>query len=116
MEALLTNLILQDFGTYITFKFESNQVGNYILSKLLNNTYILDIPIPLDSNYYPTISGYLRAFEGTQEKAVHYVSISTTYNLNYDIITHNNLTGVWIEIHSSISSNGKNFSLSDGKI
>ncbi|MFX0134600.1 MAG: hypothetical protein ACFFDN_13250, partial [Candidatus Hodarchaeota archaeon] len=83
--ASLYNLILRDFGTYITFKFESNQLGTYVFNKLANNSYVADIQILVSSESYPQIDGILCAYEGTQKKTELPISFSTTYNLIYDV-------------------------------
>jgi prenyltransferase beta subunit len=116
MEALLYNLILKDFGTYITFKFESNQVGTYSFSKLANNTYVQDIAIPLSSECYPVIEGYLQAYEGAKLRAESYVSFYTNYTLDYSVEFSSDLTGVSFEINTSIFTNGQTFPLSSGKL
>jgi hypothetical protein len=103
----LHNLILRDFGTYITFKFESDQLGSYVFSKLSDNTYVYEIPIPLGSNYYPTIDGYLRAYEGTDIKAEQYISFATNYTLDYSYYSQNNLTGLLFEVNTSIIANNE---------
>ncbi|GAH33700.1 unnamed protein product, partial [marine sediment metagenome] len=83
ISAILSNLILRDFGTYITFKFENEQLGIHMFSKIEGDSYTLDLYIPFSSNYYPEIEGTLCAYEGTQKKAELSISISTTYSLNY---------------------------------
>ena len=114
MEVSLYNLILRDFGTYITFKFESDQLGSYIFSKLANSSYIQDIPIPVSSNSYPTIEGYLRAYEGTQIKAEHYISFTTNYSLEYKVKSQSELTGILFEINASICANRESFPTTSG--
>jgi hypothetical protein len=115
MEVSLYNLILRDFGTYITFKFESNQIGTYTFSKLTNNTYVQDIPIPLSSECYPLINGYLQAYEGVQLKTESYVSFSTNYTLEYNVEFFSNLTDIIFEIKTSIFTNGERFALPSGE-
>ncbi len=102
MEVSLYNLILRDFGTYITFKFESDQIGTYVFSKLANNSYVYNIPIPFSTNSFPTIEGYLRAYEGLEIKAEQLISFSTNYTLNYEVSSQTDLTGLLFEINASI--------------
>lgn len=114
MKVSLYNLILRDFGTYITFKFESDEVGSIIFSKLPNNTYIHDLPIPISSECYPVIDGYLRAYEGSQLKAELYITFSTTYNLNYHIDFITDLSGIMLNINTSIITHGQSYPISSG--
>ncbi|MFX0138059.1 MAG: hypothetical protein ACFFDN_30735, partial [Candidatus Hodarchaeota archaeon] len=114
--ASLHNLIISDFGTYITFKFESNHIGTYVFDKLENRTYIVDIPIPLDSESYPEIEGILCAYEGPQRKAEYTILFSTTYNLNYNISIGKSMDAVSFIVNASINSNGKDYSLEDGRV
>lgn len=116
MEASLYNLILKDFGTYITFKFESSQLGSYIFFKLSNDSYICDIPIPVSSASYPAVEGYLRAYEGTKVKAEHYIMFYTNYSLEYDIHFQNDLNNILFEINASIVANHEYFPTTSGGV
>jgi prenyltransferase beta subunit len=114
MQVSLHNLILRDFGTYITFKFESAQIGTYIFSKLSNNSYVYDIPIPLSSINYPTVEGYLRAYEGAIMKAELYVSFCTNYTLDYTVKSNYDLTSFAFEINASLMANDQYFPTPSG--
>lgn len=116
IEALIYNLILKDFGTYITFKFESSHLGSYIFSKLSNDSYVCDIPIPVSSVSYPIVKGYLRAYEGTKLKAEYYVQFYTNYSLEYDIHFKNDLNNVLFEINASIVANHEYFPTTFGGV
>ena len=89
-------------------------LGSYIFSKLANSSYIQDIPIPVSSNSYPTIEGYLRAYEGTQIKAEHYISFTTNYSLEYKVKSQSELTGILFEINASICANRESFPTTSG--
>ncbi|MFX1377908.1 MAG: hypothetical protein ACFFA4_02345 [Promethearchaeota archaeon] len=115
MEVSLYNLILRDFGTYITFKFESEQIGSFVFSKLSNNSYVYNIPIPINSDCYPLIEGYLRAYEGMQVKAELYISFSTNYTLECEINYHSDLNGLLFKINVSILANYEKFPLTSGR-
>ena len=115
MHVSLYNLIIRDFGTYISFKFESDQLGTYVFDKLDNNTYVKDIPIPISSESYPEITGILYAYEGPQKKAEYPISFSTTYDLNYEIKIENSPTSILFIVNSSITSSGKYYSLTAGE-
>jgi len=115
ISAILSNLVLRDFGTYITFKFESEQLGAHIFSKLEDDTYALDLFIPFSSNYYPEIEGILCAYEGTQEKAELSILFSTTYSLNYTYTTYEETDTIYIEVNASVSNNETSYTINDGK-
>jgi len=114
--ASLHNLIIRDFGTYISFKFESDQLGTYVFTKLANNTYVADIPIPLSSESYPEITGILCAYEGLQKKAEFSILFSTTYDLNYEVRIERTPTSILLTVNSSIISDGKYYPLTDGEV
>jgi prenyltransferase beta subunit len=114
IEVLLYNLILRDFGPYITFKFESDQLGSYVFTKLGDNSYTCDIPVPMTSDNYPTVEGYLRAYEGTEIKAESYICFSTNYTLDYNVESTHNLTTYLFEVNASISANGEYLPISLG--
>ena len=79
IEVSINNLILHDFGTYITFKFESDQLGTHTLTKQSNGNHVADIFVPVDSSNYPLIEGYLRAYQGPNVIVEQYLSFNTTY-------------------------------------
>ncbi|MFX0139453.1 MAG: hypothetical protein ACFFDN_37780 [Candidatus Hodarchaeota archaeon] len=116
MHVSLYNLIIRDFGTYITFKFESNQIGTYVFTKLANYTYVADILIPISSESYPEIDGVLCAYEGSQKKTEYPISFSTTYDLNYEIKIEKTLTSILFTVNGSITSNGKHYPLTAGEV
>ncbi|MFW9826683.1 MAG: hypothetical protein ACFFEY_03575 [Candidatus Thorarchaeota archaeon] len=114
LTVLLENLILCDFGNYITIKFESSQLGTYILDKNPDNSYYQQMKIPLSPLYYPKITGKLCAYEGSNLKAELPISFSTTYDLTYNLFTQKNEKSYKIQINSSIVSNGTYHDLSEG--
>ncbi|MFX0021518.1 MAG: hypothetical protein ACFE9S_04280 [Candidatus Hermodarchaeota archaeon] len=114
MEVTLYNLVLRDFGNYINFKFESEQIGTFVFSKLANNSYVCEVPIPLSSESYPTIEGYLRAYEGLEIKAEHFVTFSTNYTLNYELSSQTDLNGILFMINVSILANNENYPTTTG--
>ncbi|MFX0005444.1 MAG: hypothetical protein ACFFAV_01825 [Candidatus Hermodarchaeota archaeon] len=114
MEASLYNLVLRNFGTYITFKFESDQLGTFIFSKLANNSYIYNLLIPLSSNSYPIIEGYLRAYEGLELKAEQYISFSTNYSLEYAVSSQTEISGLVFKINVSVLTNNEKYPITNG--
>lgn len=116
IEVSLNNLILRDFSSYITFKFESDQLGTYIFDKLEGNTYVTDIPIPLDLEYCPTIEGTLFAYEGVQRKAETPIKFGTTYSLQYDFTTEQTSSEIIFEVNGSILASNTKLPLTTGRV
>ncbi|MDX1797891.1 MAG: hypothetical protein R3255_04520 [Candidatus Lokiarchaeia archaeon] len=114
MEASLYNLVIRNFGTYISFKFESDQLGTFVFSKLANNSYIYNLLIPLSSNSYPIIEGYLRAYEGLELKAEQYISFSTNYSLEYAVSSQTEISGLVFKINVSILANNEKYPITNG--
>jgi hypothetical protein len=109
MTGILQNLVLTDFGTYITFKFESSQTGTITFDKMPDDSYHKQIQIPLIPQCYPEIHGVLRAYEGSNLKAELPISFSTIYNITYELITLQGTNSWNFQINSSIlSSESKN--------
>jgi len=116
ISAILSNLILRDFGTYITFKFESEPLGTQMFSKIDGDSYTLNLYIPFSSDYYPEIEGTLCAYEGTQKKAELSISFCTSYSLNYTLTTSEGTGIKYIEVNASVSNNESIHAISDGKV
>ncbi len=116
MEVSLSNLIVRDFGSYISFKFESNQIGTTNFNKLENNTYVADVPIPMNSENYPIIEGVLYAYEGAQIKAEYNIIFNTIYTLTYDLNITTSLSIVKFEVNGSILANEREYPLTNGSV
>lgn len=114
IEVSIDNLILHDFGTYVTFKFESDQLRTHILTKQSNGNHVADIFVPLDSLNYPLIEGYLRAYEGSNIISEQYISFSTTYFLEHNLSIQEELNIVQFSLNVSIICNGTQYSLESG--
>jgi len=98
----LNNLILKEFGSYISFKFESPQVGTYIFNKISEEKYCQNIRIPYSLENYPEITGNLTAYEdGIEKKARMEITFQTGYSLVYSLSIDNNKT-ISIDIKSTI--------------
>ena len=102
MSVSLYNLILRDFGLYISFKFESEQLGSYTFNKLANNYYVKDIHIPFLVNNYPEIRGNLTAYEGSEKKIEIEITFRTTYSLLHSLSVLETETEISLTINSSI--------------
>ena len=116
MEVSLQNLVLRDFGSYITFKFESDELGIFTFTKDSNNTYIKDIPIPLDFNCYPIIEGKLSAYEGVQKKAELDIHFHTIYSIAHDFYINKTDTKIDFSSNISIIASITKFPLSSGRV
>ncbi|NVM34509.1 MAG: hypothetical protein HWN81_02865 [Candidatus Lokiarchaeota archaeon] len=114
IEVSLDNLILHDFGTYLTFKFESNQLGAHLFSEQPDGNHVADILIPFDPVYYPLIGGYLRAYEGSLVRAEQYISFDTTYTLEYNLTIQNEINALQFYLNTSIVCNKTRHSLDSG--
>jgi len=98
----LFNLILKEFGSYISFKFESSQIGTYTFNKITEEKYCQNIKIPFSLENYPEITGNLTAYEGgIEKKAEMGITFQTDYSLAYSLSIDNNKT-VSIDIKSTI--------------
>jgi len=80
--AELCNIMLEDFGPYITVKLESDQIGTITLNRLPDNRFQENIFIPVDSDNYPTVWGNLSAYNGSIKKAETTINFQTSYNLS----------------------------------
>lgn len=116
MEVSLSNLIVRDFGSYISFKFESDQIGTINFNKLENNIYVADVPIPMNSENYPTVAGVLYAYEGAQVKAEYNVIFNTIYSLAYNLNISKTASKVKFEVNGSILANEKEYALINGSV
>ncbi len=116
MEVSLQNLVLRDFGAYITFKFESDQIGTFTFSKVGDNTYVRDIPIPLDFQYCPIIEGKLCAYEGVQKKAELDIQFHTTYSIIHNLYINNTDSPIDLRVNISLLANNTKFPLSSGNV
>jgi len=113
-EVSLDNLILHDFGTYLTFKFESDQLGTHPFSMLPSGIYIADILVAFDSPNYPLIEGILRAYEASKVKIEQYICFNTTYFLEYNYLIQKVSNIVKLSLNSSIICNNTRYSLESG--
>ena len=99
-----SNIILDDFGPYITVKFESNQMGTLILEEQQDERYQVNFLVPINPNYYPLIDGFVRIYDKNTLIGEKYLSFQTIYELivnNRTKITNN---GVFFEVNMSYIS------------
>ncbi len=113
-EVSLDNLILHDFGEFLTFKFESDQLGTYLFTEQPNGIHVADISVPFDFDYYPFIEGFLRAYEGPLVKAEQYISFNTAYTLEHNFTIQNNVNTLEFFLNASIVGNDTRYSLDSG--
>ena len=102
-----SNIILDDFGSYITVKFVSNQMGTLVLEKQQDESYQENFLVPINPSYYPLIDGFVRIYDKNALIGEQYLSFQTIYELiasNRTTITNN---GVCFEVNMSyVSSTG----------
>jgi hypothetical protein len=82
IRCIIRNLVISDYGTYTMIKFESDTLGNFLLTKGLDDWFYQEIHVPMDYDYYPYLDGYLRIYEGTMLKFEQYIFIQTQYILD----------------------------------
>lgn len=111
IDVSLDNMILQNFGSYLTFKFDCNQLGTFLFSEQPDGIHIADVLIPFNPNYYPLIDGYLRAYEGSLIKAEQYISFETTYTLEHNLTIQDEDQSFNFILNASILSNETHYSL-----
>ncbi len=99
----LCNLILESFSSYTVVKFESALFGSIPLTEGINNTYEIEIYIPVNTDYYPTIDGIIRVYDVNNIIAELPISIDTYYNINKELTFLNISRGIKYEIDMSLT-------------
>jgi len=113
--ASLCNMILKDFGPY-TVKYESSQLGNFVLDPLLDSTFEKDVYIPVEKDNYPQIDGFIRVYEGITQKVQLPISFQTNYSLVKEYFVSNHSSGVYSEVNVSLISASDNYPLHDSVV
>ena len=67
LKVWLRNIVLKYFGPLITVKFESEQLGTFILEENQDQSFQENITIPVDSSNYATITGNITVYESDQK-------------------------------------------------
>ena len=97
----LGNLVLEQFGSYVTVKFESEFAGSILLDVLPDGTYERYIHIPTDPSCYPLASGYISVYDGLNKIATQEIFIDTTYELTKSVSWKNTSKTLSITINAS---------------
>jgi len=84
ISASLGNMVLDEFGPYAIVKFESNQLGTFVLDLTAENLFQKHVFVPASSQYYPSVQGYVRVYDGVNEVAEILISFNTTYEIDYN--------------------------------
>jgi len=80
ISASVSNLILSYFEKNLTLMFESIQLGSHEFNKSFDNHFFLDVNVPQNPNFYPTIYGKLVVYEGDTIIGEISISINTFYH------------------------------------
>jgi len=97
----LGNLVLEQFGLYVTVKFESEFAGSILMDVLPNGTHEKYIYIPTDPSCYPLASGYISVYDGLNKIATQEILIDTTYELTKNVSWTNTSKTLSITINAS---------------
>ncbi|MFX1399592.1 MAG: hypothetical protein ACFFAS_21410, partial [Promethearchaeota archaeon] len=80
VNATLRNIVLEEFGSYVYLKYESDQIGTLTFTKQPDCTFYLEIPIPNSPANYPTVSGEIVVYSGMQRLQGVPITIQTLSN------------------------------------
>lgn len=78
----LRNIVLREFGPYVTVKFESDQIGKILFTKRSDGTFQTELTIPDNPNNYPSVNGNITIYSGSlkiQEFPISFQTISDRY-------------------------------------
>ncbi|KKM68165.1 hypothetical protein LCGC14_1463590, partial [marine sediment metagenome] len=79
ISASISNLILSYFERNLTLMFESIQLGSHKFNTTFDNHYFLEVNVPHNPNFYPTIYGKIVVYEGD----INIKEMSITFNTFY---------------------------------
>jgi len=77
--ASVSNLIISYFERNLTLMFESIQLGSHKFNTTLDNHFYVEVIVPHNPNFYPTIYGKLVVYEGD----INIKEMSITFNTFY---------------------------------
>lgn len=97
----LGNLVLEQFGSYVTVKFESEFASSILLDVLPDGSHEKYIYIPTDTSCYPLASGYISVYDGLNKIATQEIIIDTTYELTKSVSWTNTSKTLSITINAS---------------
>ncbi|MHA1824834.1 MAG: prenyltransferase/squalene oxidase repeat-containing protein [Promethearchaeota archaeon] len=97
----LGNLVLKQFGSYATVKFESEFSGSIVLDALPDGTHEKYLYIPTDPSCFPSASGYISVYEGLNKIATQEIIINTNYELTKSASWTNTSKSLFITINAS---------------
>ncbi len=75
----VSNLIISYFERNLTLMFESIQLGSHKFNTTFDNHFFLEVTVPHNPNFYPTIYGKLVVYEGD----INIKEMSITFNTFY---------------------------------
>jgi len=77
--ASVSNLIISYFERNLTLMFESIQLGSHKFNTTFDNHFFVEVTVPHNPNFYPTIYGKLVVYEGD----INIKEMSITFNTFY---------------------------------
>jgi len=102
ISAELCNIILSDFGLYVTVKLESVQLGTIVFDQTDNKSYQKDIVIPTDPENYPVITGNITAYDGIKIIGQIPISFNTTFDSSYEVSIAKTYLNITITVNASL--------------
>ena len=115
LEVNLANLILKDFGPYITVKLESDQLGSFIMDQQADLSFKKEIFIPAIAANFPTVSGKIIVYEGSLEQTYIPFNVYTIYDTLAFLDTSETATKISFTMNASVSFFTGTQAIFDGK-
>lgn len=112
--ANVQNLIIDDYGTYITLKCIHKDLGTILFDRVEGNEFTKEVYVPIDRNYYPEIPMRLEAYEGFRKISEKNITIYTEYAINYSLKTDAINSSVYLEINGTYRTSLKDHNISFG--
>ena len=97
----LGNLVLEEFGPYVTVKFESEFSGTIVMDALPDGSHEKYLYVPTDPSCYPIASGFISVYEGLNKIETQEIFVNTNYKLTKRVSWTNTSKTVSITINAS---------------
>ncbi len=113
--ANVQNLIIDDFGAYITLKCIHEKLGTIMFDKLEGNEFRKDVYVPIEKDYYPEIAMKLEAYEGFKKLSEKNITVYTEYSITHHLTTEVINSSVYLEINGTYKTSLKDHNTSFGR-
>ncbi len=113
--ANVQNLIIDDFGSYITLKCIHEKLGTILFDKLEGNEFTKDVYVPIEKDYYPEIALRLEAYEGFRKLSEQNITVYTDYSITHHLTTEVINSSVYLEINGTYKTSLKEYNTSYGQ-